>query len=207
MTQDKSIAEQPRSRKPANIATQEALDLFGTAPVIAGEDAAAFGELLSRTLAAVQPNDFVEIMLVCDAVHLTWESIRYRRLKRHLLQTEAYEGLRRVLEPFADTYELSGLPEAWARREARSLKLVEKLLKSAGLSMDEVMAKTLEYKLDRVERIDRLIASAEARRNNALREIDRHRAVLGAAVRAVVEEAEDAEFTDVETSETPGAVQ
>jgi hypothetical protein len=57
----------------------------------------------------------------------------------------------------------------------------------------------LVVKLDEIERIDRMIASSEARRNNALREIDRHRATLGAALRAAVDEAEDAEFTNVET--------
>ena len=42
-----------------------------------------------------------------------------------------------------------------------------------------------------------MIASAEARRGNALREIDRHRAALGAALRAI-SEAKDAEYTELE---------
>jgi hypothetical protein len=46
-----------------------------------------------------------------------------------------------------------------------------------------------------------MLASAEARRNNALREIDRHRETLGAALRRAVDEIEDAEFQDVETGE------
>ena len=55
--------------------------------------------------------------------------------------------------------------------------------------------------IDFFERFDRMLASAEARRNNALREIDRHRSALSAAVRQVVDEVEDAEFRDVETGE------
>jgi hypothetical protein len=46
-----------------------------------------------------------------------------------------------------------------------------------------------------------MLASVEARRNNALREIDRHRAALADAVRQSIEEIEDAEFRDVETAE------
>jgi hypothetical protein len=42
----------------------------------------------------------------------------------------------------------------------------------------------------------------EARRNNALREIDRHREALGGALRQSIEEIEDADFRDVETGET-----
>ena len=76
------------------------------------------------------------------------------------------------------------------------------MLNEAGLAIDEVTAKTLECKLDSFERLDRMLASAEARRNNALREIDRHRDALGAAVRSSIDEPQDVEFQDVETGQT-----
>jgi hypothetical protein len=71
--------------------------------------------------------------------------------------------------------------------------------------MDDVMAEALATEIDSFERFDGMLASAEARRNNALREIDRHRSALGAAVRHVVDEVEDAEFRNVETGELIGA--
>jgi hypothetical protein len=86
--------------------------------------------------------------------------------------------------------------------EAR--KRFDEILKKVGLGMDDVMAEALSSKIDTFERIDRMVASAEARRNNALREIDRHRSALGAAVRQVIDDVEDAEFRDVETSEVRG---
>ena len=100
-----------------------------------------------------------------------------------------------------------------ARPDARSLchfaidvglpqrQEVEAVLHKAQLSIDDVRAKTLERKLVSFERLDRMLASAEARRNNALREIDRHRSAFGAAVRQAIDEAEDVEFRDVETGE------
>jgi hypothetical protein len=78
------------------------------------------------------------------------------------------------------------------------------MLKKAGLTMDDVMAEAFAKEIDSFERFDRMLASAEARRNNALREIDRHRSALGAAVRQVVDEVEDAEFRNVETGELIG---
>ena len=72
------------------------------------------------------------------------------------------------------------------------------------LGMEHVMAEALSSKIETFERVDRMLASAEARRNNALREIDRHRSALGAAVRQSIEEVEDAEFRDVETGEVSG---
>lgn len=59
------------------------------------------------------------------------------------------------------------------------MKYVDAAL-DTGLTNDAVMAQTLALKIDQVERIDRVIADAEARRNVALREIDRHRATLAA---------------------------
>jgi transposase len=65
------------------------------------------------------------------------------------------------------------------------------------------LAPTLAKEIGSFERFDRMLASAEARRNNALREIDRHRSAFGAAVRQVVDEVEDAESRDVETGGPP----
>jgi hypothetical protein len=61
------------------------------------------------------------------------------------------------------------------------------------------MAEAFAKEIDSFERFDRMLASAEARCNNALREIDCHRSSLGAAVRQVIDRVEDAEFRDVET--------
>lgn len=63
--------------------------------------------------------------------------------------------------------------------------------------MDAVMAQTLAIKLDAIERIDRMIMSAEARRNAVLREMDRHRSALADALRRATENVRDAEFTEV----------
>jgi hypothetical protein len=52
----------------------------------------------------------------------------------------------------------------------------------------------LTAKIEEIERIDRLITIAEGRRTASLREIDRHRAVIGEAVRRKVQEVEDAEL-------------
>ena len=59
------------------------------------------------------------------------------------------------------------------------------------------MAETFAWKLDEVERIDHMAAGAEARRNAALREIDRHRATLGATPRQAADEVLDAEFKEI----------
>jgi hypothetical protein len=90
---------------------------------------------------------------------------------------------------------------AWEAVRYRRLRAV--MLSSspstASRAAEARHAHALVLQLDHVERIDRLIASAEARRNGVLREIERHRATLGAELRRVVGEAEDAEFEVIES--------
>jgi hypothetical protein len=92
----------------------------------------------------------------------------------------------------------------WASVEKSARDEVAAALKKAQLSIEDVMAEALDSRIDTFERIDRMLGGAEGRRNNALREIDRHREALGAAMRRAVDEAEDAEFRDVETGEVRG---
>jgi hypothetical protein len=90
------------------------------------------------------------------------------------------------------------LVQAYQRREPDVVTLVHDLFTDAGVSLDTFMAKALAEKIDDIERIDRLTAIAETRRNAALREIDRRRAVLGEALRRSVQEIEDDDFADGE---------
>jgi hypothetical protein len=63
--------------------------------------------------------------------------------------------------------------------------------------MDSVMSQTLSKKMDDVERIDRMLGSAEARRHIVLREVDRHRAAVAARLQIAAKGIEDAEFSEV----------
>lgn len=71
------------------------LALFGPPPLLEGEDAAAYDELLSRICAAVKPVDIIDEMFIVDVVSLEWEVLRWRRLKSSLIRAcglEALEG-------------------------------------------------------------------------------------------------------------------
>jgi hypothetical protein len=68
-----------------------------------------------------------------------------------------------------------------------------------------IWVQTLESALNPVERIDQLTMRAEARRNAALREIDRHRAAFAQGLRDKVRDVEDAEFKVVEPKAIPVA--
>ncbi len=79
----------------------------------------------------------------------------------------------------------------YVRHEPDAVALVDEHLAGAGTSMDTLVADALAEKLDDIERIDRLTAAAEGRRNAALRE--RRRVVLGELLRRSVQELEERE--------------
>ena len=62
-----------------------------------------------------------------------------------------------------------------AARDPSAIKSVEELLATVGRTIESVQSSALEMAIDCIGRIDRLIVSAEPRRNSAWREINRHR--------------------------------
>jgi len=95
------------------------------------------------------------------------------------------------------------LAQEYVRGERDAVTLVNELLTDAGVSMDTFMTKALRKRIDEIERIDRLTTIAETRRNAALREMDRRRAVLGEMLRRRVQEIEDVGFADGELVPVP----
>jgi len=102
-------------------------------------------------------------------------------------------GLTPVLG-YPDAEELS---KEWAVQDRGAVKKVDKQLASMGLSIDAPTAHALAMRIDQFERIERMIMNAEARRNAALREVDRHRASLAQALREASDDVIEAEFEDV----------
>ena len=186
---------------PAESATRrpKPLELFGPSPIMEGEEIGLYGDLLDRVSTAVQPNDILEDIWVREVVDLVWEIFRLRRLKWTLLAATAREGLIKVLCELVGG-EVITLADEWVARKPSAIKQVDKILASAELSSDAIMAQTLSIKLDDIERIDRMIQVAEARRNVSLREINRHRETLSQKLRRAMQQVENDQRGMIENS-------
>jgi len=183
------------------------LTFLAPPPLFAGEDTAAYDELLARVSGTVRPADILEEIWLRDVVDLVWEVFRLRRLKAGLMTAVAHEGMAQVLRPLIpDNLEAA---QKWAARDEASVDRVDRLLATAGFTMDAVMGRTLALRIGEVERIDRMTMAAEARRNAALHELDRHRSGFAQTLRRVTREVDDAEFEVVagddaqETAQNP----
>jgi hypothetical protein len=193
------------------------LSLFGSPLILEGEDSAAYDELLARVSRDMKPADIVEEIWIRDIVDLTWEIFRWRRLKTALFSAAVPGALTNELAPLmrrktTETDGMSGFPsldlsflprppspayklaKKWSARNPTAIKQVNKLMASANVTMDAVLAQALVKEFDHIERIDRLVTIAEGRRNAVLREIDRRRAIFAQAMRETVQNVEDAEF-------------
>jgi glutamyl/glutaminyl-tRNA synthetase len=135
---------------------------------------------------------------VRDVVDLTWETLRMRRFKAQLLASATSKGLERILQRAGNNWtEDRDLSRRWAVRDRQAIKQVDKRLATMGLTIEAVTAETFVVMIDNIERVDRMIMNAEARRNAALREVDRHRSSVAQSLRRASEEAVEAEFEDV----------
>ena len=180
------------------------LTCFGPAPLLDGEDSAGYDDLLARVSGAIKPADIIEEIWIRDIVGLTWEALRLRRARVAMLAANRYVGVRRVLEPLCGT-EAYDLSEQWARREGEAVAAVDRHLATAGLTMDAVMAETMSAEIELVEKMDRMIASAEIRRNATLREIERRRSDFAARLRQTMQERDNVEEATFQVIEAPAA--
>jgi hypothetical protein len=96
------------------------------------------------------------------------------------------------------------LVQEYVRGEPDAVTLIDDLLTRAGVNMDALTADALAEQFDPIEQIERQTTIAESRRNASLREIERHRAVLGAALRQSVQAIENDEFKVIETRPAKG---
>jgi hypothetical protein len=182
-------------------------------PLAPGENEAQYASLAARIVAGARPKDTIEELLTRDVVDLTWEIHRLRKIKSGILKASMNIGVETLLNRLGcciptykdkDSRELS---EKWAAGDTAMREEFARALTAAGLSIEEVTATTLERKIDKFEQIERMLASVEARRNNALREIDRHRTACGTAIRQTLDEVRDVKFQDVESGDVTGATQ
>ena len=173
------------------------MTLFAPPPSIHGEDPAGYDELLDRISGTVKPKDCIDEMWVQDIATATWEIFRWRRAKSNLIKGNMHRGMKTVLESLCPYDEADELSSNWANRVPQATEQIEKVLSNANLSMDEVIAETIAIKISDIERLDRLIMNAEARRNGTLREIDRRRANQGQALRRAIDDVEDAEYVEI----------
>ena len=180
------------------------LRAMGPPPLLPGEDPAIYWAFYDGIRAAIEPADVLAELYCGEGVALAWESLRYRRQKTSWLRSMMPTGVRAALATILDAAEARALTKAWAEEQPEAIERVQQLLKISGPPLDVIAAHTLATNIRLFSAIDELGMRAEARRDAALREIDRRRAAK--RLQQSYQDVEDAEYEVVPRPETTEAV-
>lgn len=142
-----------------------------------------FEKLFDELKRDIQPATFVELRYVFVIAELIWDIMRHRRDKAGIINNAFRKALANILQPILsppggayNSYALQmhlaaqQLASEWCYSQ-ESKDRVSGLLEEAGLDMRSVETEALRLSLDAIERVDRLLTAAEARRDKALRSI------------------------------------
>ncbi|MGE7415074.1 HNH endonuclease signature motif containing protein [Methylobacterium tarhaniae] len=185
--------------------------LFEDRLLFEGEDPQQYDVLLRELVQELGPRSALEAIWIKDVVDLIWEAKRFRGWKQQILSQARLEAIKSLLFPVivANDQEprliLGANPEAeaaalalgWIQGDKKAAASCEKLLRARGLTATDITAAAFHQALPEIERIDRMAAAADARRDTLLREIERKRASLGQPLQAAADD-----ILDVEPAET-----
>jgi len=154
-------------------------EIFGEPPLLRSESRDAYDTLWSALAVQFDPREIMEWAWVRDLADLTWEVARIRRAMRSMLDISFKSGLRgtlRAVIPFVATLppEPEVLAESWYDASLGKGKVAATLAKY-GLSAEAAEGEAFAHRLGDIERMQRLIISAESRRNMIIRELHVHR--------------------------------
>jgi hypothetical protein len=91
--------------KTSAVAMVQPVTLFNSPVLLAGEDDAAYHELLSRVRTAINPVDIIDEMFIADVASSEWEVLRWRRLQSSLMRTCGLKALEEFLSQHLDYYD------------------------------------------------------------------------------------------------------
>ena len=136
----------------------------------------------------IKPRGILEQMYVEDVAYLSWEVLRLRRSKTAIVNLAFRAALEKLIgqllrEPGQSEYQLGDQPDELARdwfSDPNVKKQIADLLREFDLDESAIEAEAIRQSADDLERIDRLMASAEARRDKALVCVAQYRADFGA---------------------------
>jgi hypothetical protein len=141
-----------------SLITTQVEELFGDPPLLRGEDDGIYYTLMERLAELVEPKDMIEWCWVKDMTDHTWEIRRLRRFKVLFVELGRDEVLfNRRLITHCDE---KTVPES-----------------------EKDITQFFMYHINKYKDLDKLIASAEARRDRTLREIERRRDDLARRLR------------------------
>jgi hypothetical protein len=168
--------------------------------LLISESAAEFESMCAELNKDIRPQGYIVQMLTQDLAYTLWDILRWQRCRTGIINTGFRIGLRKLLEELVRDYVLSPdeLASSWiadpkAKKfdelasgwftDPKAKKEVLEILGRYGLDEFAIEAEAMRHRLQELEMIERLLASAEARLEKTLRMIAECRPNLAQALR------------------------
>jgi hypothetical protein len=159
--------------------------------MLVSESADDFKALRDALENEIKPRGFIERLYVAEISNIVWDILRLRRFKPAIINMAVRSAVRDILKPLlsepddladragqkADSLSLGWFTDPQAKKE------VLEILATFQLDESAIEAEAFRRSSADIERIDRMLASAEARRNKLLRSIGEYRACLAQELR------------------------
>jgi hypothetical protein len=167
------------------------LALLPVSPLLITESGDEFDRVRDALDQELKPRGIIEQMYVADIAHLVWEILRLRRCKAGIINSAFRDALEKLLtqllrQPGGLVYlvkdEAESLAHAWFSDPAAK-KQISELLRDFQLDESVIEAEAIRSSAADLERLDRLLASLESRRNKAFRCIADYRGGLARQLR------------------------
>jgi len=168
----------------------------------------------------IKPRGIIEQMFVADIAELHWEILRLRRCKAAIIKSEFRAALADLLQRllrkpgdpqegdwiYSTSAEAENLAKEWFTEKAAK-KQVSELLGQFHLDDSAIEAEAIRKSAADLEKIDRMLASLESRRNRALGHIAEYREVFPRQLRESSDRIIDGKARALEhkVSKTPSA--
>jgi hypothetical protein len=158
------------------------LDDISPRPLDRDDAPGPYQALLARFIAEVKPHGLIEHVWVRDYVDRAAEVVRLRTYKADVVKASAAEGVRAVLRDLG-VEDYFTLAKRWHARDPDAVAAVDAALAAANLGLGVVRAQALRACIGDIEKIDRMLHLAEARRDETLRQLYHHQAALAERLR------------------------
>jgi hypothetical protein len=160
------MARKRRSRHSLTIITSKDLDVLLPSALVYGENRDVFRQFCEEVYSAIDPRDLIEKLLCLDAAQSTWDLARFRKFTAEMI---SQCGMKRHKQIQRHT----------AGDDSADAELFNKSFESLPAeTQQECIVSGLAANIDKIERVDQIVGRLEARRNAALREIDRRRTLV-----------------------------
>jgi hypothetical protein len=165
--------------------------LLPTPPLLITESEDEFDRIRHALNQEIKPRGILEQMYVEDIAYLSWDVLRLRRSKAAIVNLAFRAALKELitqvlLEPGQYKHQLGDQPDELARdwfSDPNIKKQIADLIQKFNLDESAVEAEAIRRSADDLERMDRLMASAETRRDKALVCVAQYRGDFGTLLR------------------------